>query len=69
MFSKLEFMIAGRYLGSKRKEGFISVTALFSFFGIMIPITSAVEHLHSLNLETVTSGLNEWKKWHISEKF
>ncbi len=49
MFSKLEFMIAGRYLGSKRKESFISVTALFSFFGIMIGVATLVIVMSVMN--------------------
>ncbi len=49
MFSKLEFMIASRYLGSKRKEGFISVTALFSFFGIMIGVATLIIVMSVMN--------------------
>lgn len=49
MFSKLEFTIAGRYLGSKRKEGFISVTALFSFFGIMIGVATLIIVMSVMN--------------------
>lgn len=42
MFSKLEFLIAWRYLRSKRKEGFISLTAIFSFIGIMIGVATLI---------------------------
>lgn len=38
MFNNFEFFIAFRYLKSKRKEKFISVTALFSFIGIMLGV-------------------------------
>ncbi len=49
MFSKLEFLIASRYLGSKKKEGFVSVTALFSFFGIMIGVATLVIVMSVMN--------------------
>ena len=49
MFSKLEFLIARRYLGSKKKEGFVSVTALFSFFGIMIGVATLVIVMSVMN--------------------
>jgi lipoprotein-releasing system permease protein len=42
MFSKLELLIAWRYLRSKRKEGFISITAIFSFIGIMIGVATLI---------------------------
>ncbi|TNE41830.1 MAG: lipoprotein-releasing ABC transporter permease subunit [Alphaproteobacteria bacterium] len=37
-FSRFEWMIAGRYLRSRRKEGFISVIAVLSFVGIMLGV-------------------------------
>ena len=40
--SKLEFLIAFRYLKSKRKEGFISVITLFSFIGIIIGVNLGI---------------------------
>lgn len=49
MFSKLEFLIARRYLGSKKKEGFVSVTALFSFFGIMIGVATLIIVMSVMN--------------------
>lgn len=42
MLSRLEFLIAWRYLRSKRKEGFISITAIFSFIGIMIGVATLI---------------------------
>ncbi len=47
--SKLEFLIAWRYLRSKRKEGFISVTAIFSFFGIMIGVATLIIVMSVMN--------------------
>lgn len=49
MFSKLEFLIAFRYLKSKRKEGFISVTAVFSFVGIMIGVATLIIVMSVMN--------------------
>ncbi len=49
MFSKLEFLIAWRYLRSKRKEGFISVTAIFSFIGIMIGVATLIVVMSVMN--------------------
>lgn len=37
-FSRFEWMIAGRYLRARRKEGFISVIAILSFVGIMLGV-------------------------------
>jgi lipoprotein-releasing system permease protein len=49
MFSKLEFLIAWRYLKSKRKEGFISVIAVFSFVGIMIGVATLIVVMSVMN--------------------
>ncbi len=49
MFSKLEFLIAWRYLRSKRKEGFISVIAIFSFVGIMIGVATLIIVMSVMN--------------------
>jgi lipoprotein-releasing system permease protein len=49
MFSKLEFLIALRYLKSKRKEGFISVIAIFSFVGIMIGVATLIIVMSVMN--------------------
>ena len=37
-----EWMIAGRYLRARRKEGFISVIAGFSFLGIMLGVATLI---------------------------
>lgn len=49
MFSKLEFLIALRYLKSKRQEGFISITAVFSFIGIMIGVATLIIVMSVMN--------------------
>ncbi len=49
MFSKLEFLIAIRYLKSKRKEGFISIIAIFSFIGIMIGVATLIIVMSVMN--------------------
>lgn len=49
MFSTLEFLIAFRYLKSKRKEGFISVIAIFSFVGIMIGVATLIIVMSVMN--------------------
>ncbi|WP_417668994.1 lipoprotein-releasing ABC transporter permease subunit [Roseibium sp.] len=41
-FAPFEWMIAGRYLRSRRKETFISVIAGFSFAGIMLGVATLV---------------------------
>ena len=49
LFSKLEFLIALRYLKSKRSEGFISVIAIFSFIGIMIGVATLIIVMSVMN--------------------
>jgi lipoprotein-releasing system permease protein len=49
MFSSLEFWIALRYLKAKRKEGFISVIAIFSFVGIMIGVATLIIVMSVMN--------------------
>ena len=41
-FSPFEWMVALRYLRSRRKEGFISVIAGFSFIGIMLGVATLI---------------------------
>jgi len=41
-FSAHEWMLARRYLGARRKEGFISVIAGFSFLGIMLGVATLI---------------------------
>lgn len=45
----LEFLIAFRYLKSKRKEGFISIIAIFSFIGIMIGVATLIVVMSVMN--------------------
>lgn len=44
-----EKMVAGRYLRSKRKEGFISVIAGFSFLGIMLGVATLIIVMSVMN--------------------
>src|SRR3954452_21633437 len=41
-FSPFEWMVSLRYLRSRRKEGFISVNAAFSFLGIMLGVATLI---------------------------
>ena len=42
-------MVAGRYLRSRRKEGFISVIAAFSFLGIMLGVATLIIVMSVMN--------------------
>lgn len=42
MFSAFEWLLAKRYLRARRKEGFISVIAGFSFLGIMLGVATLI---------------------------
>ena len=48
-FSPFEWMLAGRYLRARRKEGFISVIAGFSFVGIMLGVATLIIVLAVMN--------------------
>src|SRR4051794_41633281 len=41
-FAPFEWMVSLRYLRSRRKEGFISVIALFSFLGITLGVMTLI---------------------------
>ena len=41
-FAPFEWMFASRYLRARRKEGFISVIAGFSFVGIMLGVATLI---------------------------
>ena len=41
-FAPFEWMLAWRYLRARRKEGFISVIAGFSFIGIMLGVATLI---------------------------
>jgi len=49
IFSTFERMIAFRYLRARRKEGFISVTAIFSFLGIMLGVATLIVVMAVMN--------------------
>ena len=62
-FGPLEWLIAGRYLRPRRKEGFLSVIAIFSFLGIMIGVMALIVVMAVMNgfrqeLYTKLLGLN-----------
>ncbi|MGL4396355.1 MAG: lipoprotein-releasing ABC transporter permease subunit [Hyphomicrobium sp.] len=62
-FSPFEWMLAGRYLRARRKEGFISVIAGFSFLGIMLGVATLIIVMAVMNgfrkdLFTKIMGLN-----------
>jgi len=48
-FSRFEWMIAGRYLRSRRKEGAISVIAGFSLIGIMLGVATLIIVMSVMN--------------------
>jgi lipoprotein-releasing system permease protein len=48
-FSPFEWMLAWRYLRARRKEGFISVIAGFSFIGIMLGVATLIIVLSVMN--------------------
>src|SRR5258708_13191638 len=41
-FAPFEWLLSGRYLRARRKEGFISVIAGFSFLGIMLGVATLI---------------------------
>src|ERR1700692_998956 len=41
-FAPFEWLLSGRYLRARRKEGFISVNAGFSFLGIMLGVATLI---------------------------
>ena len=49
LFSPLERMIAWRYLKPRRKEGFVSVIAAFSFLGIMLGVATLIIVMSVMN--------------------
>lgn len=48
-FAAFEWMLAGRYLRSRRKEAFISVIAGFSFIGIMLGVATLIVVMAVMN--------------------
>ncbi len=49
MFSAFEWLVASRYLRSKKAEGFVSVTAGFSFVGIMLGVATLIIVMSVMN--------------------
>ena len=48
-FAPFEWLIAGRYLRTRRREGFVSVIAGFSFLGIMLGVATLIIVLSVMN--------------------
>jgi len=48
-FALFEWMLAGRYLRTRRREGFVSVIAGFSFLGIMLGVATLIIVLSVMN--------------------
>ncbi|CAN7553620.1 lipoprotein-releasing ABC transporter permease subunit [Bradyrhizobium sp. LjRoot220] len=48
-FSQFEWLLSGRYLRARRKEGFISVIAGFSFLGIMLGVATLIVVMAVMN--------------------
>jgi lipoprotein-releasing system permease protein len=48
-FSRFEWMLASRYLRTRRREGFVSVIAGFSFLGIMLGVATLIIVLSVMN--------------------
>jgi lipoprotein-releasing system permease protein len=48
-FAPFEWLLAGRYLRARRKEGFISVIAGFSFLGIMLGVATLIIVMSVMN--------------------
>lgn len=48
-FSPFERMVAGRYLRSRKQEGFVSVIAGFSFLGIMLGVATLIIVMSVMN--------------------
>ncbi len=49
MFSSFERLVASRYLRSRKQEGFVSVTAGFSFVGIMLGVATLIIVMSVMN--------------------
>src|SRR5262245_29866059 len=48
-FAPFEWLLSGRYLRARRREGFISVIAGFSFLGIMLGVATLIVVMAVLN--------------------
>ena len=72
-FAPFEWMLSGRYLRARRREGFISVIAGFSFLGIMLGVATLIivmavmngfrkELLDKISASTATSWCSRWSR-------
>src|SRR5918998_165909 len=48
-FAPFEWLLASRYLRTRRREGFVSVIAGFSFIGIMLGVATLIIVLSVMN--------------------
>src|ERR1700761_9560637 len=48
-FAPFEWLLSGRYLQARRREGFISVIAGFSFLGIMLGVATLIVVMAVMN--------------------
>src|SRR3954466_5218989 len=48
-FAAFEWLLSGRYLRAKRREGFISVIAGFSFVGILLGVATLIVVMAVMN--------------------
>ncbi|MFC0283476.1 lipoprotein-releasing ABC transporter permease subunit [Camelimonas abortus] len=48
-FAAFEWLVAGRYLRARRREGFISVIAGFSFLGVMLGVATLIVVMSVMN--------------------
>src|SRR5512144_1425968 len=48
-FAPFEWMLSLRYLRARRKEGFVSVIAAFSFLGIMLGVATLIIVMSVMN--------------------
>ncbi|MGY8992303.1 MAG: lipoprotein-releasing system transmembrane subunit LolC, partial [Rhodospirillales bacterium] len=49
VFSRFEWMVAARYLRSRRREGFISVITWFSLLGIALGVATLIIVMSVMN--------------------
>jgi lipoprotein-releasing system permease protein len=57
-FAPFEWMLSTRYLRARRKEGYISVIAGFSFLEIMLGVATLVGSILCLNIDSIRQVLS-----------
>ena len=63
----IEKFIALRYLRSRRSEGFISVSAWFSFLGIVLGVATLIVVMSVMNgFRTELMRSYSWYKWSLN---